>query len=481
MTQKTEQESASLCKTAELGIDQKNKGNSHYKQNDLKTAKECYLQAIEVQEVCKSSEHPDVQKDWVASLLNLSCICSKDGDFANGVTYADRVIKKLPRNVKAYYRRAQANHGLKFYKDCVLDYERIIKIEPKNQDAQKALTEVNDVQKNLENTDKTDISEAVQIAPKTEITDDKNLSILRILANENFQRVQYFLTLVIEGQDRDTKGSSGLNNLLKEELEGLMFPPTNIQAIFEQKNRLHIENKYFQADIRIEVENFDSYQNLIDPCEKLKNFDGFICLVTKNELADKNQQGLLKAIGDSQDEKVMSQLFIDDPEKEIDLESFYDNCESYIESTSDSIENFQWSESISTTEPKNKFEDKEGFNRVIECLKNTTWRNYENVKSGGDDKVKQVIAEEDLGEDVKDLLDIGKGQEDQKGQKGQVENDKEEEEIDEENFEKENAVFEKLMGEMMMFKHKSGNLGYEERRDMASEMMMKLCGLETKL
>ena len=140
-----------LCKLAELGLKLKKEGNSHYKENNLEIAKECYIQAIEIFENNENSTHSEVVDNLIACLLNMSIISTKENNFTEGVKYADKVLQKFPKSTKAYYRRAQANHGQKKFGNCIKDYEYILRIEPKNTEVEKVLTLAKENQKKSEN------------------------------------------------------------------------------------------------------------------------------------------------------------------------------------------------------------------------------------------------------------------------------------------------------------------------------------------
>ena len=51
-------------------------------------------------------------------------------------------------------------------------------------------------------------------------------------------------------------------------------------------------------------------------------------------------------------------------------------------------------------------------------------------------------------------------------------------EMTEEEMEKEAAIFEQLLGDMMNFKNQSGNMSDQDRRERASDIMMKLCNFD---
>ena len=87
----------------------------------------------------------------------------------------------------------------------------------------------------------------------------------------------------------------------------------------------------------------------------------------------------------------MSLLFIETAQKEeIDLEEFYEKLEIYIESTSDDVEGFDWAvvAKRAVESKKKSYDDKEGVERLVELLQNTTWPNYEKVQAKVEAKAK---------------------------------------------------------------------------------------------
>merc|ERR1712070_1144046 len=45
------------------------------------------------------------------------------------------VLKEESQNVKALYRRAQAEHGLKNFSDCIRDCKRVVELDAQNKEA----------------------------------------------------------------------------------------------------------------------------------------------------------------------------------------------------------------------------------------------------------------------------------------------------------------------------------------------------------
>ncbi|CAE8715004.1 unnamed protein product, partial [Polarella glacialis] len=59
--------------------------------------------------------------------------------YVEAKTSCDSVLKDDPNNVKALYRRAQAELGLKNFEECVRDVKKILDKEPQNREARALL------------------------------------------------------------------------------------------------------------------------------------------------------------------------------------------------------------------------------------------------------------------------------------------------------------------------------------------------------
>merc|ERR1712190_643842 len=56
-------------------------------------------------------------------------------DYTEAKTACNAVLKEDKENVKATYRRAQAELGLKNYEECIRDCKKVVEIDPKNKEA----------------------------------------------------------------------------------------------------------------------------------------------------------------------------------------------------------------------------------------------------------------------------------------------------------------------------------------------------------
>merc|ERR1712048_920946 len=67
--------------------------------------------------------------------LNKSACYLKLRDYVEAKKSCNAVLKEEGQNVKAIYRRAQADHGLKNFQECIADCKRIIELDSSNKDA----------------------------------------------------------------------------------------------------------------------------------------------------------------------------------------------------------------------------------------------------------------------------------------------------------------------------------------------------------
>merc|ERR1719235_1523604 len=68
-------------------------------------------------------------------------------EYTDAKKSCDLVIKDDPDNVKAVFRRAQSNLGLKDFQECICDCKKAIDLEPENNDAKALLKQASTGQK----------------------------------------------------------------------------------------------------------------------------------------------------------------------------------------------------------------------------------------------------------------------------------------------------------------------------------------------
>jgi len=98
----------------------------NFKDTDLKT------KAKDVKRVCE---------------LNKAACYLRLKEHAEAKKACDEVLKEESQNVKALYRRAQAECGLKNFQECIRDCKRVIEIDSQNKDARALLKQAQAGQK----------------------------------------------------------------------------------------------------------------------------------------------------------------------------------------------------------------------------------------------------------------------------------------------------------------------------------------------
>merc|ERR1712217_768317 len=112
-----------------------------YKQvRDLFTGIDGYKEEnkVKAQELKKSCE------------LNLSMCYLKLLDFAEAKSSCNNILKEDMLNVKAMYRRAQAEFGLKNFVECIQDCKRVVEIDSQNREARALLKQAQTEQKEVD-------------------------------------------------------------------------------------------------------------------------------------------------------------------------------------------------------------------------------------------------------------------------------------------------------------------------------------------
>jgi len=79
--------------------------------------------------------------------LNKAACYLKLQDHVEARKACDAVLKDDPQNVKAVYRRAQAEFGLKDFLDCIRDCKRVVELDPQNKEARALLKQAQAGQK----------------------------------------------------------------------------------------------------------------------------------------------------------------------------------------------------------------------------------------------------------------------------------------------------------------------------------------------
>merc|ERR1711988_319975 len=79
--------------------------------------------------------------------LNKAACYLKLNDYTEAKKACNIVLKDETQNIKAIYRRAQAELGLKNFPECIRDCKRVVEIDAQNKDARNLLKQAQALQK----------------------------------------------------------------------------------------------------------------------------------------------------------------------------------------------------------------------------------------------------------------------------------------------------------------------------------------------
>merc|ERR1712176_1493568 len=82
--------------------------------------------------------------------LNMSACHLKLLDFTEAKASCNKILKDDANNVKAMYRRAQAEHGLKNFSECISDCKKVVEFDPQNREARALLKQAQVGQKEVD-------------------------------------------------------------------------------------------------------------------------------------------------------------------------------------------------------------------------------------------------------------------------------------------------------------------------------------------
>ncbi|CAE8613642.1 unnamed protein product, partial [Polarella glacialis] len=126
-----------------FGASRKEAGSNLFKQGRIAMAMERYRKVIDMFNYVDNFKE-DSNKEKAKELkkvceLNRAACHLKLKAYVEAKTSCDSVLKDDPNNVKALYRRAQAELGLKNFEECVRDVKKILDKEPQNREARALL------------------------------------------------------------------------------------------------------------------------------------------------------------------------------------------------------------------------------------------------------------------------------------------------------------------------------------------------------
>jgi len=118
------------------------RGNEFLKQGKLKLALNKYLAVVNLLEYATPMDEKhkeDFEKQLISGRLNSALVHLKLRETAECIKQIEKVLEKEPKNVKALYRLAQALESRKDYDEAIVEYKKILEIEPDNKAAQQQI------------------------------------------------------------------------------------------------------------------------------------------------------------------------------------------------------------------------------------------------------------------------------------------------------------------------------------------------------
>jgi len=122
-------------------------GRTHMALHTYKKIVELFEHADSWQEERLKTKAKDLTR--VCELNKAACFL-RFNDHAGAKVSCNAVLKVRPENVKALYRRAQAEHGLKNYLECIRDCKSVLQIDSQNRDARTLLKQATAGQKEVD-------------------------------------------------------------------------------------------------------------------------------------------------------------------------------------------------------------------------------------------------------------------------------------------------------------------------------------------
>lgn len=116
----------------------KEKGTWHFKEGNLEQALKYYNRVREFlksEDRLKDEEKTKRDSLYIAGLLNIALVQFKLNEMTQCIEACNEVLQLDANNVKALYRRGQAQLTICEYKMAIEDFDRCLKIEPENKAA----------------------------------------------------------------------------------------------------------------------------------------------------------------------------------------------------------------------------------------------------------------------------------------------------------------------------------------------------------
>ncbi|KAH7649991.1 hypothetical protein FG379_001835 [Cryptosporidium bovis] len=121
----------------------KEKGNECYQMGNYEDARKNYEKGIKLIEKIQEEDN-EIDRDQLYELkqslqLNLSMIYLKQKEWSKAINIAGEILKRDANSIKALYRRGLARMNFGMYEESREDFQSLLKLDPKNVDAQKQL------------------------------------------------------------------------------------------------------------------------------------------------------------------------------------------------------------------------------------------------------------------------------------------------------------------------------------------------------
>jgi len=137
----------------EFGAARKDMGSSLFKAGRVALALQRYKKVSDLFSYIDNfkPENKDRAKELKQlSELNRAACHLKLQEFAEARTACNNVLKEEKQNVKALYRRAQAEYGLKNFLECMRECKSLIEVDPQNREARSLLKQAQVGQKEVD-------------------------------------------------------------------------------------------------------------------------------------------------------------------------------------------------------------------------------------------------------------------------------------------------------------------------------------------
>ena len=150
-------------------LELKARGNEHYAKADYAEAERCYLKALSIvsnlliKHAPRTDEYKELQGYEQSLNSNMAQVKFKQDNFYESIVYCDKVLKMDDRNVKMFYRRAQAKARVWNREEAEQDYERVVELDAKmERTVRKELDEMRKKLKEIEEDEAKRLSERLK-------------------------------------------------------------------------------------------------------------------------------------------------------------------------------------------------------------------------------------------------------------------------------------------------------------------------------